>query len=145
MLLQLSGQDSFLFCFCRTVKPHQHVQIYTRGKISWNVYTNIPGSYKDLPKHSYWKRQKLAWFIVNQDTKALQSHDILPFLTTLINSSLTSGLIPTPFKAARVKPLLKKPTLDSANICNYTQVSLLSFLSKTLESTVYNQLYSFTK
>ena len=40
------------------------------------------------------------------------SHDILPFLTTLINSSLTSGLTPAPFKTATVKPLLKKPTLD---------------------------------
>ena len=32
------------------------------------------------------------------------------------------------------------PTLDSADIRNYRPVSLLSFLSKTLESAVYNQL-----
>ena len=55
------------------------------------------------------------------------SHDILPFLTTLINSSFTSSLIPAPFKTATVKPLLKKPTLDSADIRNYRHVSLLSF------------------
>ena len=36
------------------------------------------------------------------------SRDILPFLTTLINSSLNSGIIPAPFKTATVKQLLKK-------------------------------------
>ena len=61
------------------------------------------------------------------------SHGILPFLTTLIKSSLTSGLIPTAFKTATVKPLFKKPTLDSDEIQNYRPVSILSFLSKTLE------------
>ena len=35
------------------------------------------------------------------------SHDILPFLTTLINSSHTSGLIPAPFKTATIEPILK--------------------------------------
>ena len=39
------------------------------------------------------------------------SHDILTFLTTLINSSLTSGCIPAPFKTATTKPLLKNPPL----------------------------------
>ena len=71
------------------------------------------------------------------------SHDILPFLTTLINSSLTSGIIPALFKTATVKPLLRKPTIDSADISNYRPVSLLSFLSKTLERAVYNQLSSY--
>ena len=60
------------------------------------------------------------------------SHNILPFLTTLINSSFTSGLIPAPFNTSIVKPCLKKSTLDSADIWNYRPVSLLSFLSKTL-------------
>ncbi|MCI4375953.1 hypothetical protein PGIGA_G00115620 [Pangasianodon gigas] len=40
----------------------------------------------------------------------------------------------------RVIPILKKPTLDPSVISNYRPVSLLSFLSKTLERTVYNQL-----
>ena len=52
------------------------------------------------------------------------SHNILPILTSLINSSLT-GIIPSPFKTATLKPLLKKPTLDSADIRNYRLVSFL--------------------
>ena len=54
-----------------------------------------------------------------------------------------SGIIPAPFKTATVKPLLKKPALESADIQNYRPVSLLSFLSKTLERAVYNQLSSY--
>ena len=60
------------------------------------------------------------------------SGDLLPYLTSLINSSLTAGYVPSVFKRARVAPLLKKPTLDPSDVNNYRPVSLLSFLSKTL-------------
>ena len=63
------------------------------------------------------------------------SHEILPLLTTLIKSSLPLGLIPAPFKIATVKQLPKEPSLDSSEIQNYRPVSLLSFLSETLERT----------
>ncbi|KAK3513609.1 hypothetical protein QTP70_026916, partial [Hemibagrus guttatus] len=39
------------------------------------------------------------------------SPDLLPFITTVINGSLTSGHVPTVFKKARVIPILKKPAL----------------------------------
>ena len=42
------------------------------------------------------------------------SHNILPFVTSPISSSLTSGL--QLLNTATVKPLLQKPTLDSADI-----------------------------
>ncbi|CDQ78690.1 unnamed protein product [Oncorhynchus mykiss] len=64
----------------------------------------------------------------------------LPFLSSLINSSLTTGSVPSDFKMARVSSLLKKPTLDSSDVKNYRPVSLLSFLSKTLEGVVSDQL-----
>ena len=71
------------------------------------------------------------------------SPDLAPFLTTLINSSLSSGLVPATLKSARVKPLLKKPSLDPTAVQNYRPVSLLSFLSKTLERAVSEQLSLF--
>ncbi|KAK3514958.1 hypothetical protein QTP86_020712, partial [Hemibagrus guttatus] len=55
------------------------------------------------------------------------SPDLLPFITTVINGSLTSGHVPTAFKKARVIPILKKPALDPSDISNYRPVSLLSF------------------
>ncbi|KAK3549855.1 hypothetical protein QTP86_015276, partial [Hemibagrus guttatus] len=71
------------------------------------------------------------------------SSDLLPFITTVINGSLTSGHVPTVFKKARVIPILKKPALDPSDISNYRPVSLLSFLSKILERVVCNQLYDY--
>ncbi|KAK3528335.1 hypothetical protein QTP86_032013, partial [Hemibagrus guttatus] len=47
------------------------------------------------------------------------SPDILPFITTVINGSLMSGHVPTPFKKARVIPILKKPALYPSDISNY--------------------------
>ena len=52
-------------------------------------------------------------------------------------------MLPTAFKEARVTPLLKKPTLNPAQVENYRPVSLLPFLSKTLERTVYRQITDF--
>ncbi|KAK3506719.1 hypothetical protein QTP70_017053, partial [Hemibagrus guttatus] len=47
------------------------------------------------------------------------STDLLPFITTVINRSLTSGHVPTVFKKNSVIPILKKPALDSSDISNY--------------------------
>ncbi|KAK3545760.1 hypothetical protein QTP70_011835 [Hemibagrus guttatus] len=47
------------------------------------------------------------------------SPDLLPFITTVINGSLTSGHVPTFFKKARVIPILKKPTLNPSDISIY--------------------------
>ncbi|KAK3514069.1 hypothetical protein QTP70_002908 [Hemibagrus guttatus] len=71
------------------------------------------------------------------------SPDLLPFITTVINGSLTSGHVPTVFKKATVIPILKKPALDPSDISNYRPVPLLSFLSKILKRVVCNQLSDY--
>ncbi|KAK3525470.1 hypothetical protein QTP86_031907 [Hemibagrus guttatus] len=43
------------------------------------------------------------------------SPDLLLFITTVINGSLTSGHLPTAFKISRVIPILKKPALDPSD------------------------------
>ncbi|KAL7841444.1 hypothetical protein SRHO_G00251350, partial [Serrasalmus rhombeus] len=68
------------------------------------------------------------------------SQDLLPFITFLINKSMSSGEVPSTFKNARVLPILKKSTLESSDVNNYRPVSLLSFLSKIIKCAVYNQL-----
>ncbi|KAK3516443.1 hypothetical protein QTP70_014189, partial [Hemibagrus guttatus] len=47
------------------------------------------------------------------------SPDLLPFITTVINGSLTSGHVPTAFKKDRVIPILKKLALDPSDISTY--------------------------
>ncbi|XP_074521141.1 uncharacterized protein LOC141786455 [Halichoeres trimaculatus] len=64
-------------------------------------------------------------------------------LLRMINASLLSGYVPQLFKVAVIKPLLKKPTLDSGSFVNYRPISNLSFVSKILEKVVASQLCDF--
>ena len=63
-----------------------------------------------------------------------------PVITRIVNLSLSSGKFPKEFKYAAVKPLLKKPTLDSTDLKNYRPISNLSFLSKLVERIIANRL-----
>ena len=65
---------------------------------------------------------------------------ICPVLTRIANISLSSGVFPTSLKAARVKPLIKKSSLDPEQLKNYRPVSNLPTLSKIIEKLVVRQL-----
>ena len=54
------------------------------------------------------------------------SGDLLPYLSSIINGSLATGIVPPVFKCARVTPLLKKTFLDPSSVKNYRPVSLLA-------------------
>ena len=64
-------------------------------------------------------------------------------MIVLVNSSLSEGVFPSCFKTACVKPLLKKPSLDTNVLKNYRPVSNLPFLSKVLERVVAGQLMNY--
>ncbi len=61
---------------------------------------------------------------------------VCPSITHAINSSLELGVVPSVFKAAIVRPILKKPGSDPELLSNYRPISLLPFLSKVLEKVV---------
>ena len=56
--------------------------------------------------------------------------EVLPAISSVINQSLSTGVVPSIFKRAVVKPLLKKPSLNCNELKNYRPVSNLPFLSK---------------
>ncbi|KAI2647171.1 RNA-directed DNA polymerase from mobile element jockey [Labeo rohita] len=64
-------------------------------------------------------------------------------LLNIINSSLSLGHIPKPFKLGVIKPFIKKPQLDPSDLANYRPISNLPFMSKILEKVVSAQLCSF--
>ncbi len=66
-----------------------------------------------------------------------------PLLNIIINSSLSLGHVPKPFKLAVIKPLIKKPKLDPRELANYRPISNLPFMSKIFEKVVSAQLCSF--
>jgi hypothetical protein len=59
------------------------------------------------------------------------------------NFSLTTGIVPTLFKEAVIKPLIKKHNLDPEMLSNYRPVSNLLYLSKILERVVADQLKAY--
>lgn len=67
---------------------------------------------------------------------------LLPLITAIIHSSLTTGTVPAQFKTAIITPTLKKPGLDPNNFNNLRPISNLPFNSKILEKTVATQLHS---
>jgi len=66
-----------------------------------------------------------------------------PFISLLINKSLTAGCFPAAFKEALVRPLLKKVGLDASDQKSFRPVSNLPFLSKLLEGVVQARLQAF--
>ena len=66
------------------------------------------------------------------------SDELLPAITSFINSSLETGFVPSDLKVSIIRPLLKKDGLDSQKLKNYRPVANLSFMSKILEKVVTN-------
>jgi len=66
-------------------------------------------------------------------------------LAELFNRSLALGHFPHMYKDAYVTPLLKKPSLDVADVKSYRPISNLSVLSKLLERLVIKQLIDYLK
>ena len=64
---------------------------------------------------------------------------ILGAITDMVNISLSTGSFAQDWKTVIVKSLLKKPGLDLARK-NYRPLSNLSFLSKSVEQCMLNQL-----
>ena len=73
------------------------------------------------------------------------SHVILPVITKIINQSLYSGIFPSTFKTALIRPLLKKPSLDHEILKNYRPVSNPPFLSKLLERIALSRILPFLR
>ena len=64
---------------------------------------------------------------------------IIPIVASIMNKSLSSGIVPQCFKYALAKPLLKNGSLDPSCLKHYQPVSNLPFLYKVLERIVLKQ------
>ena len=68
---------------------------------------------------------------------------ILPVIHKIVNLSLETGRMPGILKQAILKPLLKKPSLDSNDFKNYRPISNLRFIAKTIAKCVAKQLIQY--
>ena len=73
----------------------------------------------------------------------LALNTLLPFISKIINTALQSGQMPSQLTVVKLRPLIKKPSLDHTQFSNYRPVSNLTFISKEIEKLVANQLISY--
>ena len=71
----------------------------------------------------------------------LAKSDLLKPLTTIINQSLHTGMLPDKLKITKVIPLFKKG--DLTLIENYRPISLLPAISKIFERVIFNQMNAY--
>ena len=88
---------------------------------------------QEMPKKSYDLDPIPTFILYNCLNK------IIPIVTSIMNKSLSSHIVPQCFKHALVKPLLKKANLDPNCLKHYRPVSNLPSLSKVLERIVLTQ------
>ena len=65
---------------------------------------------------------------------------VVPFIHTILNLSLQTGVFPSTLKISIITPILKSSNLDTDILNHYRPVSSLSILSKIFEKTVLIQL-----
>ena len=58
---------------------------------------------------------------------------VLPVITDIVNTSLTTGVFPQAMKQAIVTPILKKINSDWNDLKNYRPVSNIDFVGKIIE------------
>ena len=68
--------------------------------------------------------------------------ELLTGITSFINESLMSGIVPAPLKDGILRPLLKKVGMNHNELKNYRPVTNLTFVSKILEKVVFQQILS---
>ncbi|CAJ1074417.1 uncharacterized protein LOC115370421 [Xyrichtys novacula] len=67
---------------------------------------------------------------------------VLPLISAIIHSSLTTGTVPASLKTAAITPILKKPGSDPNNFNNLRPISNLPFIAKIMEKVVASQLHT---
>ena len=129
--------------------PHSSCEFFTekikqiRQNLDNAPSPHVPAVVSEEEVHNTFKKtaQKTCEFDPLPISLLYENTDLLlPALTNIINRSLLSGEVPSEFKTAVVKLLLKKASLDPKQMKNYRPVSNLPFLSKILEKVVLMQL-----
>uniref|UniRef100_A0AAY4B9C9 Reverse transcriptase domain-containing protein n=1 Tax=Denticeps clupeoides TaxID=299321 RepID=A0AAY4B9C9_9TELE len=69
--------------------------------------------------------------------------NVISSILKIVNSLLSTGHVPSSFKVAVIRPLIKKPDLDRSQLSNYRSISNLPFISKILEKVVAQQLSTY--
>ena len=84
-----------------------------------------------------------GWDNIDTYIIKLIGQDIVPALTHIVNTSITTAVFPACYKTSKIIPLLKSTQLDKLDPSSYRPVSLLSVASKILERVVFLQVVEY--
>ena len=73
-------------------------------------------------------------------TKDCRDHIAKP-LYYIVNLSLATGIVPTAWKRAKIKPVFKSDDVNKVE--NFRPISILPVLSKLLEKSVHSQFIEY--
>lgn len=123
--------------------PDQQVDNMTMHGCPYHLSSFSPISENDL--HKIIMKLKTKSCMIDPVPTYILKEDVvldalLPYLTTIVNESLISGIMPDGLKTALIYPHLKKQGLDPDVLSNYRPVSNLPFLGKVIEKCVALQL-----
>ena len=114
-------------------------------------YQSMPELVPELCKFAPMTEEQVELIVKSMKTKSCELDPIpthllkqllptvLPYITRVVNLSLSEGLFHEDWKTAIVRPLLKKVGLQSIN-SNYHPVSNLIFISKLNEKCMWHQV-----
>ena len=98
---------------------------------NFNLLRPTPGDVENIIKNFPSKTCSLdsipTWLVKDN------LHTLLPILTKVVNSSLTSGTFPDTLKQSIITPVLKKSSLDHNILKHYRPVANIKFISKVIE------------
>ena len=78
---------------------------------------------------------------ISSNTLKLIANEVSPRLSLIINQSLSTGIFPDSLKTAKVIPIHRKD--EKTIMSNYRPISILSVLSKIIESVMHLQLMHY--
>lgn len=150
---ELAGRFSDFF-ITKIIRIHESLASSLPPEVDATPTPEVEQSPCEMPLESFYPAtlEEVTKIIKTSPTKSCaldpipttlvkDSLDILaPFITRVVNVSLSTGYFPSSFKTAHVSPLIKKPDLDPEELKNYRPVSNLSFVSKVVEKVVASRL-----
>ncbi len=122
----VTSSVSFNDKHCINVTPLRTFRLATHEEISKAIMSSATKSSRLDPIPTWLLKQNLD--------------QLVPVLTNIVNTSLSTGTFPNGAHNAIIRPLLKKPSLDKNILKNYRPVANLTFAGKLIEKIACSRL-----